>query len=227
MIAYAAHTDTCTFYLDVDGICRRVVRHRGEVAREADPAQRCVGAQYVASLDPTARGMLSAMPRLGVPLIFAYVGQNGRIALVRTGNIAKFEPATDADASDSGVRALPDFVDDPDDETATQALPHRPEQAPLADVADDECDEGAQTTYFRTSHPPPPPAGQLCTPPSGVTHATPWAPPTRIERVSLIAPPPPPQTRPREVDPSAPTLEHPVAPRGRGMLPSRVLRGRA
>jgi hypothetical protein len=220
MIAYAAHTDTCTFYLDEDGICRRVVRHRGDVARDADPAQRCVGAQYVASLDPTARGMLAAMPRLGVPLIFAYVGENGRIALVRTGAISKFEPATDADASDSGVRALPDAVDEPsDDQTETQTLPVAVER----ERDEDDFDEGAQTTYFRTSRPPPPPMGMAYTPASGVAR---WAPPTRIERVSLIALPPAPRETPREVDPSAPTIEQPVAPRGRGMLPARAMRGR-
>jgi hypothetical protein len=222
MIAYAAHTDTCTFYLDEDGICRRVVRHRGQVAREADPAQRCVGAQYVASLDPTARGMLAAMPRLGVPLIFAYVGENGRIALVRTGAIAKFEPATEADASDSGVRALPDAVEEPsDDETETQTLPlsHHHEEVSRGD-GEDDCDDGAETAYFRTSHPPPPPMGMAYTPSGGVSK---WAPPTRVERVSMIAPPP--RIPVREVDPSAPTIEHPVAPRGRGMLPARALRG--
>jgi hypothetical protein len=219
MIAYAAHTDTCTFYLDEDGTCRRVVRHRGEVAREADPAQRCVGAQYVASLDPTARGMLAAMPRLGVPLIFAYVGENGRIALVRTGAISKFEPATDAEASDSGVRA----VDEPsDDETETQTLPLCLDHEEAGE-REDECDEGAQTTYFRTSRPPPPPIGKAYTPSSGVSK---WAPPTRVERVSMIAMPVPPRMAVREVDPSAPTIEQPVAPRGRGMLPARALRGR-
>jgi hypothetical protein len=217
MIAYAAHTDTCTFYLDEDGICRHVVRHRGEVARDVDPAQRCIGAQYVASLDPTARGMLAAMPRLGVPLIFAYVGENGRIALVRTGAIAKFEAATDAEASDSGVRPLADAVDEPsDDETETQTLPLALEQP------QDDCDEGAETTYFRTSRPPPPPIGMAYTPSGGVSK---WAPPTRVERVSLIAIPVPPRRAPREVDPSAPTIEQPVAPRGRGMLPARAMRG--
>ncbi len=188
MIAYAAHTDTCTFYLDEDGICRHVVRHRGDVARDADPAQRCIGAQYVASLDPTAKGMLAAMPRLGVPLIFAYVGENGRIALVRTGAISKFEPATDAEASDSGVRALPDAVEEPsDDETETQTVPLS------LDREQDDCDEGAQTTYFRTSRPPPPPIGKAYTPSSGVNR---WAPPTRVERVSLIGIPPLPASPP-------------------------------
>jgi hypothetical protein len=218
MIAYAAHTDTCTFYLDEDGICRRVVRHRGDVARDADPAQRCVGAQYVASLDPTAKGMLSAMPRLGVPLIFAYVGENGRIALVRTGAISKFQPATDAEASDSGVRALPDAVEEPsDDETETQTLPLSLDRE--QDGAEDDCDEGAQTTYFRTSRPPPPPIGKAYTPSGGVSR---WAPPTRVERVSLIGIPPPPRVASREVDPSAPTIEQPAAPRGPGMLPRRA-----
>lgn len=135
-IAYAAHTDACTFYLDDDGICRRVLKKRAQgasaSARAEDKAERCLGAQYVASLDPNAEGFLAALPRIGVPMLFAYVGENGRIALVRTGPVLRFEehgtpddrpsqrttrPTLPGDAPskpDSGVRARPeDEEDDP------------------------------------------------------------------------------------------------------------------
>ncbi len=146
-IAYAAHTEACTFYLDDDGICRRVLRKRAkpltallsganeENGSNADQrSERCLGAQYVASLDPSASGGLIPLPRVGVPMLFAYVGEGGRIALVRTGNVLRFEqhgtpddrpsqrqtrpsladegPDTDAAKPDSGVRACPEIDED-------------------------------------------------------------------------------------------------------------------
>jgi hypothetical protein len=96
--AYAAYTDACTFFLDEDGVCLRVVLTRrapdeltlGGRTR-ARAAERCLGAQYVASIDPGAAGGLVAMPQVGAPLLFAYVGPNGRIAVVRTGALVRFE----------------------------------------------------------------------------------------------------------------------------------------
>ena len=90
-IAYAAHTETCTFFLDEEGICRRVLRRKRANKEENDAAERCIGAQYVASMDVETRGGLIPMPRPGKPMIFAYIGKNGRIGLVRTGPIARFE----------------------------------------------------------------------------------------------------------------------------------------
>jgi len=89
-IVYAAHTDACTFYLDDDGICRRVLKKRTKTASE-EKSERCLGAQYVASLDVSTEGGLIPLPRVGVPMLFAYVGDGGRIALVRTGAVVRFE----------------------------------------------------------------------------------------------------------------------------------------
>ncbi len=142
-IAYAAHTEACTFYLDDEGICRRVLRKRarpltalvsGASEENGDKSERCLGAQYVASLDTSANGGLIPMPRVGVPMLFAYVSEGGRIALVRTGNVLRFEqhgtpddrpsqrqtrPSLPEEAPipakpDSGVRARPDDDDDDD-----------------------------------------------------------------------------------------------------------------
>lgn len=95
-ILYAAHTATCTFLLDAEGICRRIVpvlpgakaTKRRDTVRAAS---RCVGAQYVASLDANVTGMLAEMPRVGAPMLFARVDERGRISLVRTGNVTRFE----------------------------------------------------------------------------------------------------------------------------------------
>jgi hypothetical protein len=96
--AYAAYTDACTFFLDEDGVCLRVdlTRRRPDERTlggrtRARAAERCLGAQYVASIDPRAAGGLVAMPQVGAPLLFAYVGPDGRIAVVRTGALVHFE----------------------------------------------------------------------------------------------------------------------------------------
>lgn len=91
-ITYAAHTATCTFLLDGEGICRRIVMVPGSKRREASKnAARCIGAQYVATLDPTVPGCLVEMPKVGTPMLFARVDSSGRVALVRTGPITAFE----------------------------------------------------------------------------------------------------------------------------------------
>jgi hypothetical protein len=67
---------------------------RGSSSKGKDAARaatRCVGAQYVASLDPTVSGMLAEMPRVGAAMLFARVDGRGRVSLVRTGVVTRFE----------------------------------------------------------------------------------------------------------------------------------------
>ena len=97
-ILYAAHTASCTFLLDAEGICRRIVpvlpASSAKTSKRRDTvraASRCVGAQYVASLDANVAGMLAEMPRVGAPMLFARMDERGRISLVRTGNVTRFE----------------------------------------------------------------------------------------------------------------------------------------
>jgi len=229
-IAYAAHTDSCTFFLDEEGYCRRVLRRRGLADEGA--AQRCIGAQYVASLDFETRGGLVAMPQVGAPMLFAYVDENSRIALVRTGAVRRFEPAG-ATKPDSGVRERPSDQF----ETHPEMAPAEPSQSVDVPMDDEDAseEENASTTVFRSSRPPrmgsvpPLPRPSLlvspATPPLARAGAR-WVPPTRIERVSVTPPPPPSTTRVH--DPAALTQPTPTAapPRGKGMLPVRASRGR-
>src|SRR5262245_6832715 len=90
-ITYAAHTASCTFLLDADGICRRIVVAPHVKRRESRTAARCVGAQYVASLDQAVAGGLVEMPRAGATMLFARVDERGRVSLVRTGTVTRFE----------------------------------------------------------------------------------------------------------------------------------------
>jgi hypothetical protein len=100
-IRYAAHTATCTFLLDAEGICRRVVMAPHAKRKETQTASRCVGAQYVASLDASAAGCLIELPRPGTSMLFARVDERGRVSLVRTGGITKFEEEAAHDPFDS------------------------------------------------------------------------------------------------------------------------------
>jgi hypothetical protein len=86
-IAYTAYTSACTFLLDKDGFCRRIVL-RGK-NKNPKAARRCVGAQYVASLILGTDGGLAEMPTVGAPLIFARI-DSGRVSLVRTGPLERF-----------------------------------------------------------------------------------------------------------------------------------------
>jgi len=163
-ITYAAHTAACTFLLDSEGICRRIVLQQRSTAsaksqRSASrTAARCVGAQYVASLDGSAAGGLVEMPRVGAAMLFARVDERGRVTLVRTGVVTSFEsyaaPETYDPFADSGtvetsapeletprvprpVRTIhardvdPDYDDDPSEKTQRiQAL--RPEDIAAA-----------------------------------------------------------------------------------------------
>lgn len=91
-ILYAAHTATCTFLLDADGVCRKVTIDPNNKRRDVSrTASRCVGAQYVASLDGGVPGCLVEMPRKGAALLFARVDERGRVTLVRSGIVTGFE----------------------------------------------------------------------------------------------------------------------------------------
>ena len=92
-ITYAAHTASCTFLLDAEGVCRRIVMAQHAKRKESQTAARCVGAQYVASLDASAAGCLVEMPRVGAAMLFARVDERGRVSLVRTGPCTGFEQA--------------------------------------------------------------------------------------------------------------------------------------
>lgn len=90
-VAYAVHTGSCTFLLDDQGVCVWVIPAHGVSARVAANAQRCIGAQYLASMDTRADGLLVSVPKLGAPMLFGLVNADGRISLVRTGRVVRFE----------------------------------------------------------------------------------------------------------------------------------------
>jgi hypothetical protein len=215
-IAYTAHTETCTLLLDAEGICRSVLAVSSRVAsnggarptRIPSSAEKCVGAQYVATLDLKAPGGMAAMPQVGAQMLFARTEKNGRITLVRSAPVVRFE-ATPAKA-ESGVHARPD------DSATVPAV-----RSPDATYDDDEeltlpCDPPTIAgRNRRSSLPPPPPStprNSGVVPAGTVARSTPIPPPPRAPRVE---PPPDSLTRPRYTAP--PTYP---PPSGRAPAPS-------
>jgi hypothetical protein len=168
-IAYRAHTETCTLLLDSNGVCRSVQAvssmYNGRPARIPSSAERCIGAQFVASLDFHTEGALTHLPEPGGQLLFARIEIDGRIALVRSAPLVRFEQVTggasgvherenlDYDEDDGKTEPMID-LDDPTIPRATSYPPPRESmQVP------------ARRALPRVSFPPLPPPPTLRTPP--------------------------------------------------------------
>lgn len=151
VITYAAHTSSCTFLLDSDGICRRIVLAPKGKRSASRTAVRCVGAQYVASLDGSAAGGLVEMPRVGAAMLFARVDERGRVSLVRTGAVTSFE---------SHANENP-FVESGTVETSAPELltpraapaPTQPSAFDASVAADDYDDPGERTQRIQALRP--------------------------------------------------------------------------
>lgn len=116
-LAYAAFTEACVFGLDEAGICREILPKAGASRAMLTLAMRCVGAQYVASLDGSVEGFLTQVPTKGTRLLFARTEEGGRIVLVRSGPIQRFETLFGDDLSASSELATVRYpnVDDHED----------------------------------------------------------------------------------------------------------------
>lgn len=172
-ISYAAHTAACTFLLDSEGVCRRIVvvpgsKRLSSKGRDARSAARCVGAQYVATLDPSVTGMLAEMPRVGAAMLFACVDERGRVSLVRTGLVTRFEryaedPFVERDKapSTSVQTSAPEITPSAPTPRMTRSTP-----PPPPDVYEEDASDRTQPiqalrpavlrSLHRTSAPPPP-----------------------------------------------------------------------
>ena len=139
-ITYAAHTASCTFLLDSEGICRRIVVAPKGKRSASRTASRCVGAQYVASLDGSAAGGLVEMPRVGAAMLFARVDERGRVSLVRTAVVISFESNAGEDP----------FVDSGTVETSAPELEtprvQRPVPSRAARPIDHDYDDSSEKT---------------------------------------------------------------------------------
>jgi hypothetical protein len=93
-VAYIARSESCTLLLDSRGICRRVIPVAGAPDRVVAAANRCAGAQFVASLDASIDGLLGREPQVGASMLFALVDPiDGHVSLVRFGPVVAFQVA--------------------------------------------------------------------------------------------------------------------------------------
>ncbi len=230
-ITYAAHTATCTFLLDSEGICRRIVMApTGKRQSASRNAARCVGAQYVASLDPSVPGCLVEMPRVGVAMLFARVDERGRVALVRTGVVTRFEAKREKNHDpfeDTGQvsTSAPKLPPDP----RTPRMPRVPRETALPeDPYDGEMTERTQPIQAlrpetlahalsgdRQSRPPPPESGFDIT-----SEYESEAGARRSTKPSQVSPSLLPTLRTPPV-PVPPDESDPYVANGRGVLPPR------
>lgn len=86
-LTYAVHTESCTYLLDDEGVCRWVVSPTGVMHGAAAAA---VGAQFVACLDLRLDGGLAGSLVVGGHALFAKL-EDGRHVLLRTTPITHVE----------------------------------------------------------------------------------------------------------------------------------------
>jgi hypothetical protein len=111
IIHYVAQTRDHLLMLDEDGVCIDV--HRRQIDRDgrvSEGAAHCLGAQYVAALDASEPGFLREMPTLGVPMLFAKVGPTGKISVVRTGPLERFDVRGDTESERPTQPILPEAL---------------------------------------------------------------------------------------------------------------------
>lgn len=109
VIKYVAHTSAYSLMLDAEGVCRRVVltkRRAKPSGVDASKAEKCLGAQYVASLDPVRPAELVALPRAGAPLLLAKVAKDGRVTLVKTGTVSRFDTLDEEEARETSLPSV-------------------------------------------------------------------------------------------------------------------------
>ncbi len=209
-IAYKALTETCTLLLDANGICRSVLAatsHRGGPARIPVSAERCIGAQFVATLDFRDPAGLTHMPEPGAPMLFAKIEIDGRITLVKSAPVISFEAVTQVD---SGVRERPEHIAvryDDDEERTTPieidelTIPRRQSYGPQVSAA-------PLPAYPQRASSIPPPYHASYPPP----RTSMKVPITRGFELPRVTIPPPP--------PTVPTA-HPAFPVAPAMSPPR------
>jgi hypothetical protein len=158
-IAYVAYTEGNVLMLDSEGVCVRVepLRSRmpyGPRPAPTDGALRCIGAQFVASIDPSEPGGLAHLPRVGTSMLFAAVDQDGRIYCVRAGPLTHFE-ATANEGSEPG-RSLTGPNGTARQDSLAWEDP-RPEASSSSDLRSSDSFDSEVETWVRVT--PLPPSG--------------------------------------------------------------------
>lgn len=134
-LAYVAHSERCALLLDADGVCRWVIPKVDATDATVAAARRCIGAQFVATLDHDAPGFMGHEPRVGANLLFALVS-DGRVSLVRFGPLQHFEELDADDKASAETIAPPPAPAAEPEQAAATANEDEPLPPTVADVPD-------------------------------------------------------------------------------------------
>lgn len=164
-VAFVAQTESCTYLLDPGGICRWVVLAPSASEEVQRLAQRCIGAQYVAALDPSDAAVLVHDPKPGRALVFARVAADGRVSLLRSGTLLVFSEIEEANEGAEAKevddltleREAPATVSAPPEYAAAVAEEQRHEDA--------DGDEPEETVPFSRERPSAPKTLRAAVPP--------------------------------------------------------------
>ena len=163
-VAYVAQTESCVFLLDGDGFCRAAIPNpeADDAARKA--AQRCMDAQYVASLDIDVDGILVADPKPGRQLLFAKVSPQGKVALIRTAILLEMRSLDGPMPvlAPAPVLEAIDLTHDPDEKSEPKPETKPEPKAEVLDleltpVVDEDRDEKKETSEHPTVESAAPP----------------------------------------------------------------------
>lgn len=190
-IVHIAHSARCALLLDDGGVCRWFVLKVDDDEAVLAAAKRCVGAQFVATLDPDAPGLLGHEPKVGANLLLARV-DDGRVSLVRFGPLSAFEtldepaePEKTAAEPETTRRSLP--ADLPADESDVTLQRHAPQDEDESDEDDTQIASTPRISGFAIRVVPPVEDPELAThrfererePPSEAESARPSEPKRR------------------------------------------------
>lgn len=143
-LAYVAHTESCALLLDEDGVCRWIVPRANATEQLIATSKRCIGARFVASLDPEVEGWLVHEPRVGSQLLFGMMIED-RFALVRVGPLLRFD-TMDAKTRVEVIDEQPAALTERDfSRNATSSAP--PVSEPAAEEPKPETAETARVSF--------------------------------------------------------------------------------
>ncbi len=138
-LAYVAHSERCALLLDAEGVCRWVIPKVDAKDAMVAAAKRCIGAQFIATLDRDMPGYMGHEPRVSANLLFALV-TDGRVALVRFGPLVAFEEldaaSEPAEHAEHAEHHADDVVEKPAAEARVDETPTV--SAPAIEAADAE-----------------------------------------------------------------------------------------
>lgn len=135
---YAVHTDVCTYLLDENGIVTWVLSPNPQTSK----LMVCMGAQFVACVDPRVEGAIVGELKEGARALFVAISKDtGRAQLLRTGPIRRVQYREGGESIDlaQGLDVLEEVELELDDEPAPAEAAAAPTPATAGPQTSDPC----------------------------------------------------------------------------------------